>query len=379
MVHMASYVLSSHDGFGLGHVRRNISIAEAILRRDPAADITVVTGVPNDLPWLKRRDIRVVRVPSMVKNDAGQYVNDTLSFEQAIVRRAEVFLDVIEQRRPDVVIVDRHPYGTGGELRPGLERCRELGIATVLGLRDILDDAPSVWAELASERWHGVEAMYDHTVVYGARHLCDHEAEYGLPMRPLYTGWVLDEPSAPQAAPVDDRLLVIAAGGGADGAQVRRIGVELIRRNQAWRGVMVAGPAAAEATAAFGHQRMHVVGTIESCRALLSRAGASVQMAGYNTTIEALASGIRPMLLPRRAPRREQAIRATRLAALGLADVVDEGADTAELSWLLDQPRRISPATLRMAGIEMDGADRTATLVGNLVGVRTLGNLAVAR
>jgi hypothetical protein len=32
-----------------------------------------------------------------------------------------------------------------------------------------------------------------------------------------------------------------------------------------------------------------------------------------------------------------------------------------------------------MAGIEMDGADRTATLVGNLVGVRTLGNLAVAR
>jgi predicted glycosyltransferase len=370
MVDMASYVLSSHDGFGLGHVRRNISIAEAILRRDPSADVTVVTGVPNDLPWLNRRDMRVVRVPSMVKNDDGRYLNETLSFEQAVARRADIFLDVIEQHRPDVVVADRHPYGTAGELRPGLERCRELGIATVLGLRDILDDAPSVWAELASDRWSGAATMYDHTVVYGARHVCDHEAEYGLPMRAMYTGWVLDEPAAVTAPIVDERLLVIAAGGGADGAQVRQLGVELIRTNPGWRGVMVAGPAAAAATQALGQHRMHVVGTIDSCRSLFARAGASVQMAGYNTTLEALAAGVRPMLLPRRAPRREQAIRATRLAALGLADVVDEGAETAELSWLLEQPRRLSPATLRMAGIELDGADRTAALVGNLAAAR---------
>jgi predicted glycosyltransferase len=379
MVDMASYVLSSHDGFGLGHVRRNISIAEAILRRDPSADVTVVTGVPNDLPWLNRRDLRVVRVPSMVKNDHGRYVNETLSFEQAVARRADIFLDVIEQHRPDVVVADRHPYGTAGELRPGLERCRELGIATVLGLRDILDDAPSVWAELASDRWSGAATMYDHTVVYGARHVCDHEAEYGLPMRAVYTGWVLDEPAAATAPIVDERLLVIAAGGGADGAQVRQLGVELIRTNPGWRGVMVAGPAAAAATQALGQHRMHVVGTIDSCRSLFARAGASVQMAGYNTTLEALAAGVRPMLLPRRMPRREQAIRATRLAALGLADVVDEGAETAELSWLLDQPRRLSPATLRMAGIELDGADRTAALVGNLAGVRSSRNMAAAR
>ena len=379
MVHMASYVLSSHDGFGLGHVRRNISIAEAILRHDRDADITVVTGVPNDLPWLTRRDIRVVRVPSMVKNDAGDYVNASLSFEDAVARRADMFLDVIEQRRPDVVVVDRHPYGTGGELRPGLERCRQLGVATVLGLRDILDDAPSVWAELASDRWHDVESFYDEAVVYGARHLCDHQVEYGLTMRPTYTGWVLDEPAIRRRPTVDPRLLVIAAGGGADGAEVRRIGVELIGTNASWRGVMVAGPAAAAATKSFGHERMQVVGTVDSCRALLARAGASIQMAGYNTTLEALAAGVRPMLLPRRAPRREQAIRATRLAALGLADVVDEGADTAELSWLLEQPRRVSPATLRMAGIALDGAERTAALVGNLAGVRMPRNLAVAR
>jgi predicted glycosyltransferase len=306
-------------------------------------------------------------------------VNSTLSFEQAVARRADVFRDVVDEQRPDVVLVDRHPFGTAGELRPGLERCRELGVATVLGLRDILDDAPSVWAELAGERWQAAESYYDQTVVYGAQHVCDHQAEYGLPMRPVYTGWVLDGLQPDRPVPVDEHLLVITAGGGADGAQVRRIGVELIRANTQWTGVMVAGPAAAAATESFGHRRMRVVGTVDSCRALLGRAGASVQMAGYNTTIEAIAAGIRPMLVPRRAPRREQAIRANRLAALGLADVVDEGADTPELSWLLTQPRRIPADAARAAGLDLDGAHRTAVLLGNLARTNASHSMAAGR
>ena len=66
-------------------------------------------------------------------------------------------------------------------------------------------------------------------------------------------------------------------------------------------------------------------------------------MAGYNTTVEALAAGVRPLLVPRRSPRREQAIRATRLASLGLADIVDEDATVDEVSWLLRRPRRLDP------------------------------------
>lgn len=376
---MTSYVLSSHDGFGLGHVRRNVTIGEAILRRDPTARVTVVTGVPNDVPWLNRRDMRIVRVPSLVKNDDGHYVNATLSFDEAVDQRAERFLDVLEEARPDVLVVDRHPYGTGGELRPGLERCRRTGTATVVGLRDIIDDAPSVRAELSSDRWEGAAGLYDHAVVYGAQHVCDHESEYGLPIRPTYAGWVVDRSPLARAGAADPRLLVIAAGGGADGARVRDVGVALVERNPDWHAVMVAGPAADTSARRLGHDRLHVVGTVDGCTALLHRAGASVQMAGYNTTVEALAAGVRPMLLPRRAPRREQAIRATRLAALGLADVIDEGAEPAELSWLLAQPRRVSQAAVRLAGIELDGADRMAVLLANLAGVRRPANLAVAR
>ncbi len=363
---MASYVFTSHDGFGLGHVRRNVSLAEAVLRTDPHADINVVTGIAADLPWLRRRDMRIVRVPSLVKDADGRYGNDRMTLEQVTERRSSVFRRVIDTVCPDVVVVDRHPFGTLGELRSGLERCNQLGIATVLGLRDILDDAPSVRAELAGERWQGAADVFDHTLVYGARHVCDHQAEYGLPMSPEYVGWVNAQPMQPRRQPtVDDRLLVIAAGGGADGAEVRSSGAELIRRNPQWRGTMIVGPLG-DPTAHAGDPRLDVVGAVANCGDLLSRAAASLQMAGYNTTVEALAAGVRPMLAPRRLPRREQAIRAARLATLGVADVVDEHATVDELSWMLHRSRRLEPTSLADAGIDLSGAERTARVLATL-------------
>lgn len=367
---MGSYVFTSHDGFGLGHVRRNVSLAEAVLRDDPHADITVVTGVAADLPWLRRRDIRIVRVPTFVKDETGTYRNGVMTEAQVLERRATTFQRVIETVRPDVVVVDRHPFGTKGELRPGLERCNQLGIATLLGLRDIIDDAGAVRAELASERWTGAAGTYDHAIVYGARHVCDHEQEYGLPITPEYVGWVMPDAMRPRRQPaVDPRLLVVAAGGGADGHDVRSIGAELVRRNRDWHAIMIAGPLARTGGELDGIDRLEVVGTVERCSDLLMRAAASVQMAGYNTTVEALAAGVKPLLVPRRTPRREQAIRSSRFATLGLADVVDAGADIDEISWLLHRPRRLHAHSLIEADVHLDGADRTATMLTSIAGV----------
>jgi predicted glycosyltransferase len=86
-------------------------------------------------------------------------------------------------------------------------------------------------------------------------------------------------------------------------------------------------------------------------------------MAGYNTTFEALAAGLRPVLVPRRNPRREQAIRASRLTALGVADTVDEGVPAEEVDWLLGRDRLLPPGALAAAGIRLDGAGRAAAAV----------------
>jgi predicted glycosyltransferase len=99
------------------------------------------------------------------------------------------------------------------------------------------------------------------------------------------------------------------------------------------------------------------------CAELFARATGVVQMAGYNTTVEALAAGVRPVLVPRRNPRREQAIRASRLTALGVADTADEGVPAEEVDWLLGRDRLLPPGALAAAGIRLDGAERAAAAV----------------
>jgi predicted glycosyltransferase len=360
---MARYLFASHDGFGLGHVRRNTLVARAILAREPDAEIVVVTGLPMRPAWLGE-GVHVVPVPALLKDSTGAYRNPGMSVQQALAARSAAFRDAVESVRPHVVVVDRHPYGTAGELRVGLETARRHGAALVLGLRDILDQASAVEAELAGAGWQDVPDLFDEVLVYGERVLCDHEREYGLPVVPRYTGWVVDA-----AGPRDREpgLVVVSAGGGGDGAAVFALGGELARRLPDGRFVVVAGPYATRDVEAAGN--LTVLRDAPGCAELFSRAVGVVQMAGYNTTFEALAAGLRPVLVPRRNPRREQAIRASRLTALGVADTVDEGVPAEEVDWLLGRSRLLPEGALDAAGIRLDGAERAAQAVTALAGV----------
>jgi predicted glycosyltransferase len=366
---MARYLFSSHDGFGLGHTRRNTLIAHALLRRDPRAQVTVVTGVAGEPGWLRDDPrLRVVRVPAMVKDETGAYRNPGMGVEAALAARAETFAEIVRTWEPDVVVVDRHPYGVGGELRRGLLAARIQGAALVLGLRDVLDEPSRVIPEVRGRGWAGVAEIYTDVLVYGHPAVCDHRREYTLPVEPTYCGWVTD---LVPPRPLEDDLLVVAAGGGGDGEMVYRLGLEVLRLRPAWRGIMIAGPYAAAPPADPGLDgRVTVLRNPPDAAAIVARAAAVIQMAGYNSSVEALASGLRPILVPRRTPRREQAIRAARLASLGLADVVDVGAAAEEVAWLLDRPRRLDPGLADAAGIRMDGAEVAARHIAALAPAR---------
>jgi predicted glycosyltransferase len=356
------FVFSSHDGYGLGHVRRNTLIARAILAIDPDAHVTVVTGVRVKPSWLTDHAIDVVQVPPLLKGIDGGYRHASLPFEAAIAERAELFARTVAMTQPDVVVVDRHPFGVAGELRRGLDLARSQGGRAVLGLRDVLDEPATVRAELAGDGWRGVTDTFDEVLVYGERVLCDHEVEYGLPTAVRYCGWVVE--AAPASAR-DPRLLAVTAGGGGDGAEVFRLGIDLVKLLPEHHAVIVAGPYA-DRLPALGdldeatRQRIELRAEQPGCGELFAAAGAVVQMAGYNSTFESLAAGVRPVLVPRRSPRREQAIRAARLAAMGVADIVDEGAPADEVAWLVRRPRQLSPMQLADAGVRLDGARRVA-------------------
>lgn len=361
------YLFWSHDGFGLGHVRRNSLIATAILERDPGAEIVLVTGLAVRPAWLGAGRMRVVQVPPMLKDQHGAYRHEELPFEDAIARRAAIFAATVDEFRPDVVVVDRHPFGIAGELRDGLARAKRAGAAIVVGLRDVLDEPARVREEIAGDGWRGVAELVDQILVYGDEVLCDHTAEYGVPLSPTYCGWVVEHPAATVR---DPNLLAVTAGGGGDGEAVFRLGLGLAQALPHHRTVLVAGPYAARYQ---GHDddldgRLSVVRDVPGCVDLFARAGAVVQMAGYNSTVESLAAGLRPILVPRRSPRREQAIRASRLAAMGLADVVDEHAPADEVAWLIGRDRSLAAGQVETNGLHLDGAHRAAATLAALIG-----------
>jgi predicted glycosyltransferase len=360
---MSGFLFSSHDGFGLGHLRRNTKVAAAVRALDPRAPIALVTGVASHFGWLDRDDAQVIRVPPIVKGSDGQYEAAGMPLDEALALRARTFDETVRRLDPDVVVVDRHPFGIIDELREGLEHARRRGSRIVLGLRDILDDPATVAEELAGARWAGAADVYDEVIVYGERHLCDQEKEYALPIRPRYCGWVADAvpPTRREA-----RLLAITAGGGGDGEAVCRLGLEVLRYQPRWTAIFAAGPFGGDQPLArSGTQptngRLAVATNVDGCTRLFARASGVLQMAGYNSTYEALAAGLRPIFVPRRAPRQEQAIRANRLAAFGLADVVPEGATAGDVAGLLDRPRTLPADALLCAGIALDGAPRAAS------------------
>ncbi len=364
---MPHYLLTSHDGFGLGHVRRSMLIGNALLEREPESRVTIFTGVAAEPKWLANRGFDVVRVPALLKEGDGSYANGDMPFHSVVAQRAETFDSLVRDGRPDVVIVDRHPFGTAGELRTGIERAARQGASVVLGLRDVLDEADRVHAEIAGDGWAGVAELFSAIFVYGDRSLCDQMAEYGLPLKPRYCGWVTTAPT--HRVRRDEFELIIAAGGGGDGEPTFDLGASLVARRPPWRGTVLAGPYAGAwlDRRPDVHGRLALSRNVDGCSSFFARAGAVIQMAGYNSTAEAIAAGIRPILVPRRSPRREQAIRASRLSALGLADVVDEGADVSEIGWLLDRPRTLDVGACERAGIRLDGAHRAAKRLSRLV------------
>ena len=359
---VARYLFYSHDGYGLGHVRRNSLIARAVLDTDPDAQVSLVTGLEVRPRWSLPADrVRVHRVPALLKGPDGSFRHERLSFGDAVRERERVFETLVDQERPDVVVVDRHPYGTAGELRSGLDLARRRGCALVLGLRDVLDEPWVVRAELQGRGWAGFEEVYDDVLVYGGPHFVDHQAEYGLSLPPHYCGWVVENPGPSRSG---SNLFVVAAGGGGDGAAVFELGARLLNHRKDLVGLFAPGPyAGSDALRRLGELVSGgacVVNPWDACGRWFSRAEAILCAAGYNSTLEALAAGQRPILLPRRNPSRDQPIRAEWLAGLALADVVEPGADPVEIASLLQQPRTLPDDALQAAGIDLDGARHAA-------------------
>ena len=394
-------LIYSYDTFGLGHLRRSRTIANALVAGSDDVRAVIVSGSPVADRYASAERIACVAIPPVTKRGDGGYasLDPDRPLDSTVAARQRIIADTAEAFRPDVILVDKEPTGFHGEMLPTLERQAARGGRSVLGLRDVLDEAGRLVPEWArKDASAAVRRLYDEIWIYGVPSI--HRPLAALPVaaevadRTIYTGYLLRglpparaEPppahaeappahaeappahtEAASSIPTRAPFLLVTPGGGGDGASLIDWVLSAYEADPGLPlpalvafGPFLAGPDRARFRARIAGLpgRLAALDFDAEIERLIARAAGIVAMGGYNTFCEILSFDKRAIVVPRTAPRREQAIRAEAAGALGLVRVLleEDGRApqrmAAALRGLPDQPL---PSGIVAPGL-LDGLD----------------------
>lgn len=336
-------LLYSHDSFGLGHVSRCRTIANAIVEADQSVSVLILSGSPVVGSYEFRSGVDFVRIPGVVKIETGEYdsANLRMNVEHTLEMRTRIIRDTADIFRPDLFIVDKEPLGLRGEVGPALRLLKDRGTPLVLGLRDVMDDP----AQLAKE-WErknvvpALRDLYDEIWVYGLPQI--NKPLTGIDVPPsvrhkmVYTGYLRRELPLHGDVPhemeeIDGPFILVTPGGGGDGVELVDwvLAAYETDPNIPYGAVIVFGPfMPATAREAFKERaakfpNIRTLTFTNNLGALMQRAAGVVAMGGYNTFCEILSFDKRAIIVPRTHPRLEQFIRARAARNIGLIEMLD--------------------------------------------------------
>ncbi|MFV0375428.1 glycosyltransferase family protein [Microbacterium sp.] len=376
--------LYSHDSVGLGHVRRNLAIAHALAGSLPDLIGETVTGMlisgqstatsfstPPGWDWMI-----LPSISPALRGYAARHLATGIDRVTAI--RGGSVDAALAAFAPDLVIVDRHPFGAAGELTEALRMLRadRPGCALVLGLRDLLDHPSATRREWKAVGGAGaVSGTYDAVWVYGDPDVHDLTRSGELPSALAglvrHTGYLAHgRPTRPSGVPQRPFVLT-TVGGGSDGYALASAAARATVP-EGLAHLIVTGPdMPAEQRRAL--RRDARPGTLTRRRvpdalAYMSRAEAVVSMGGYNTVAEAMSTETAVLVVPRETRRQEQLLRARALAARGAIDTLSASEATPESlsAWFA----LAVGTTVHRRHIDLDGLAAVPRLAAEVVAAR---------
>jgi predicted glycosyltransferase len=383
-------LIYSQDGFGLGHLRRNLNICIQIKKRCPKASCLIIADSPV-APFFKLpSNCDFIKIPTIVKVDTGIWRPDRLpmSERELMAIRTDIIRNVTSSYQPDIFLVDHMPHGALGELAEPLQILKAQSPKTkvILGIRDILGAPEVIRRQWNSEgAFAAIAAYYDAVFIYGCTDVFDVIAQYDFPAalvdKARYCGYVCREDagialpikSQPQpAAENPGKFILVTGGGGADASFFMDQfidAVRLLHPDLRFHALITTGP--------FMHkdQRAHLRQKTQNLPIAVSwsgddsirhlrRADLVISMAGYNTISEIMHFRKNAIVVPRAGPSAEQSIRSRLMSERGLFSTIHPTRLTAdnlsEMIWQkLHNGRGMNEALLP----NLHGASRVAAQV----------------
>lgn len=338
----------SHDTMGLGHIRRNMLLAQSVLEAYPKAEVLLLSGVRESGAFKLPKGADSVTMPTYLKTVEGEYIPRSLGkdVKRLVDIRKNIIRAALNAFEPDIVVIDNVPRGAMNELDNILPELASRGTYIVLGVRDIIDEPEAVRNQWQKLKNIDVIRLYFSAIwVYGDHRLYDFAEEYRLPediCRKLYYVGYLDqsrrlEVRRTDTAPFDipSPYILCAVGGGQDGFELARAFLRAklpLHRH----GLLITGAFMPEKlrtklhTMAAERQDLTVMDFIPEPLKIMQNAERVISMGGYNTTTEILSFNKPALIVPRIKPRKEQWLRASRLSGMGVVDCLHPDALTPE-------------------------------------------------
>jgi len=339
-------LMYSHDTYGLGHIRRTMAIASHLL--GPRINILILTGSPIVGRFTFPDRIDFVRIPGMIKKTNDEYLPLSIKINARHVLdiRKNIITATAKAFQPHLFIVDKEPLGLKKEVLPTLRwlrRCRP-DTRSILGLRDIMDDAVTVKKDWKRKRvYEHLEMLYSEIWIYGNREFYDPIAEYDISesvsQKMHFTGYIPRKIPSKEAVRTvkkelglkdGEKLVVVTTGGGGDGFRVMDtyLGMlESFSHTPPFKSVLITGPFMPKQSRRDVFKRARRMGVrtyhfYRQMEKIFAAADIVVSMGGYNTLCEILGQGTISLVIPRETPRQEQIIRARSFHRQGLVEYI---------------------------------------------------------
>jgi predicted glycosyltransferase len=405
---MKSILIYSHNTHKLENHRRVFAIANYLLDTFEDLSILLVSGSPMVQSFRGRHRLDYVKLPHIRRTDGDGYASrfpklDVMSVSRT---RSEMIVASLLCFRPDLILVDKKPYGINNELALPLHDYKLMNPSAkiALVLRDIPDESDALrpgWT--TKEYFDAIAALYDTVLVLGSAGIYNLQTEYRLPAtvaeKVHYCGYLYRQPAPRTPVEVraelgirgNERLVLVTAGCGEDGFDLLNTyleGIKSLPETIRVKSLLVTGPDMPQALQqslhklAAGCDGVSLMEFTDDLTSYMAAADLIVCMCGYNTISELMSLKKRAIVVPRLKPFQEQMIRAERLASFGQFTVVhpDDLEPQALAQMVLAKLDGDALLTSTPANhLECDGHDQLRSWVSILFGMEATKYPALSR
>ncbi|MCC5614041.1 glycosyl transferase [Nostoc sp. CHAB 5836] len=377
---------------GMGHLVRSIEIVRGLTKD---FHICFINGgeIINELEIPP--GVEVINLPA-IKTDSEfqelQVVDNNFSLTEVQEIRKNQLLDIFNVFQPDILMIELFPFGRRRfslELIPLLEKVKSTGSTKVVcSLRDIVVTKKHKQAKYEEKICNLMNQYFDLLLVHGDPKFVPLEETFSrvrdLKCQVNYTGYVVQKPPKNPLLTREEReilnsnqpMILASVGGGRFGHELLDCVVQtapLLEKKLPHLIQIFTGPFMPEEKF---HQLQAMAKDSKNIRicyytpyflSYMQKAELSINMSGYNTTLNVLTTGVRAMILPFTGNEDlEQTMRAEKLDKLGIVKMITPKDLKPNLfaekiiSNLKEQPKKIS--------FDFAGVEQTANILSNLNG-----------